>query len=118
MSPFTLCKHLLCTGACASLSPLALLSCSDCDFERKRVESFLAKPENLSCHTDADCTVTGVDCLEVKGAFCGQVVLNKRANDSATWRDSRNALKDCVGVDPCTTCDALRVAMCQEGSCR
>lgn len=100
------------------LCSAAVLSCGDCDFERKGVEGFLANPDNLECKTDADCTVVDVNCLEVEGAFCDQVVLSKQASESNTWRDLRDGLRDCVGVNSCTVCNALLVATCQNGSCR
>lgn len=105
-------------AALAMLSCSAsVLSCGDCDFERKRVEDFLANPDNLECKTDADCRVVDVNCLEVEGAFCGQVVLSKQASESITWSDLRDALRDCVDVNSCSVCSALLIATCHNGSC-
>lgn len=94
------------------------LSCGDCDFERKRVEAFLADDANFVCETDDDCTATSVGCLQIEGESCGQIPFSKRAEKSQEWQEIRSELADCLGVDKCVTCDAGLLVTCNNGSCR
>ncbi len=104
------CVLLACAGT--------LLSCSDCKFERKRVEAFLADDANFKCETDADCDTAAVGCLDIDGEFCGQIGMSKRASTSREWQEVRTDLADCLAIDTCTTCNAALLPRCNNGSCR
>jgi hypothetical protein len=89
---------------------------NDCQDERDAMQAFLVEPSHLSCAADDDCTVVTVGCAEVPRAFCGQVILNKTAAASSSWKNLRSAADDCVGVD-CEVCTAALAPQCKQGLC-
>jgi hypothetical protein len=111
-------RHTFAITSPSALLALTLLSCGDCNFERKRAEAFLADDANQHCEKDADCTAATVNCLELESAFCGQVAMSRKAEQSPRWQDIRDELADCLGADSCSTCGALLVPTCSKGSCR
>lgn len=95
-----------------------LMACSDCDFEVERVRRFVQDPAHQQCAMDADCTLRRVpSCLELAEAPCGQVTLSLKAAESSEWQEIETDVRDC-GSDSCPVCNAQRVAVCQQGSCR
>lgn len=90
----------------------------DCLDEKDAMQSFLVEPAHLTCESNEDCTVVTVGCIpvDVHGALCGQVPLNKSAAASSEWKSLRSAADDCAGQN-CGMCDAALTAWCKEGFC-
>jgi len=86
-----------------------------CDPPVAEMRAFLADQANQTCVEDDDCTVGLTGCANLGFEYCGQVALNKTAEQSSTWRDLVEESNDCESG--CTQClGALGVA-CTNGRC-
>ncbi len=71
---------------------------------------------NQACEVDSDCVVVPDYCGELPGAFCGQLVMNRRGAASAEWAALDEELTDC-GPSECTVCGAAVLPTCTNGAC-
>lgn len=102
-------------GLSALVFSVWLAGCHDCEEETAAAEQFLTTPANLSCQTDADCTVVSTGCGRPPSSSSGQAVLNRTAAASDRWKLLQSNLSNCE--DTCLQSAILVNSSCSSGVC-
>jgi hypothetical protein len=91
------------------------VACDECAEPIDEAGSFLERPSNLFCQSDAECTGVSTGCHTFSRGLCGQAQLNVNAAMTPEWKRLSEGLNSCDRS--CNQCLAAISPHCSDGFC-